>query len=237
MGRTIHCQQKNGSPKLYRSTRKRKTTITSVCEIVVHVNRMKFLPPRKDVPDIPSPTKDNPSPHSSPIDWNIDTFSDDSTLDLFPNQPDNFTIDDLFPEQPPITEEESHKNYHTNDQDVSLNLSHNNERAFDEFIQTPSSFFNFVPGTKTICNKPIFVGLLDTSKPHFCNKPSYNDITEVLYEVISKNEPPLRNIGYLCREWLRQKTITGYFFGAYDTTYQETPLLVTVQECAKMAVY
>ncbi|KAK4045670.1 hypothetical protein OUZ56_033453 [Daphnia magna] len=87
------------------------------------------------------------------------------------------------------------------------------------------------------CNKPIFVGLLDTSEPHFCNKPSYNDIKEVLYEVISKNEPPLRNAGYLCRQWLRQKTITGYFFGAYDTTYQETPLLVTVQECAKMAVY
>ncbi|KZS19909.1 Uncharacterized protein APZ42_013539 [Daphnia magna] len=214
-----------------------KTTTTSVYAIVVHVNRMKLLPPRTDVPDIPSPTKDNHSPHSFPIDWNIDTIPD-ITLDLFPNQPDNFTIDDLFPQQPPTIEEESHKNYHTNDHDLSLNPSTNNMKTANKQISICyfsyrmnlfnllllSSFLFLEPKPshgKEIstcdCNKPIFIGLLDTSEPHFCNKSSYNHITELLYEVVSKNEPPLRNIGYLCRQWLRQKTITGYFFGAYDT--------------------
>ncbi|KAI9559535.1 hypothetical protein GHT06_013540 [Daphnia sinensis] len=197
-------------PLNYAVQRENKNT-TTTSEIVVHVNRMKPLPPRESTPDSPSLTTDSPSFCPFPIDWVIETFPNDIT-DLFANQPDNFTIDDLFSEQPPITEDESCKNYHANDENQSLNLSTNSEK-----ISTCD------------CNKPIFVGLLDTSEPHFCNKPSYNDITEVLYEVISKNEPPLRNMGYLCRQWLRQKTIAGYFFGAYDTTYQETPLLVTVQ--------
>ncbi|KAI9560471.1 hypothetical protein GHT06_014495 [Daphnia sinensis] len=248
-------------PLNYAVQRENKNT-TTTSEIVVHVNRMKPLPPRESTQDSPSLTTDSPSSCPFPIDWDIETFPNDIT-DLFANQPDNFTIDDLFSEQPPITEDESRKNYHANDENQSLNLSTNIESIHTNFLQPKtthkktilswmnlfsllllSSFLFLKPKPshgKEIstcdCNKPIFVGLLDTSEPHFCTKPTYNDITEVLYEVISKNEPPLRNMGYLCRQWLRQKTIAGYFFGAYDTTYQETPLLVTVQECAKMAVY
>ena len=86
------------------------------------------------------------------------------------------------------------------------------------------------------CDKPIFIGLFDTGEPYFCNNPAYNDSTEIFYEVISRKEPPLQNIGFLCRKWLRQKTIVGYFFGSYDTTYLETPYLLTAHECEKIAV-
>ena len=62
-------------------------------------------------------------------------------------------------------------------------------------------------------------------EPYFCNNPVHDNVTEVLYEVISKKEAPLQNIGFLCRKWLRQKNIVGYFFGSCDSTYLETPLL------------
>ena len=87
------------------------------------------------------------------------------------------------------------------------------------------------------CEKPVFIGILDIGEPSFCNQPQYDETVEIIYEVISKNEPPLRNIGYLCRQWLREKTIVGYFFGAFDTTYLETPQLVTREECIKMIQY
>ena len=77
--------------------------------------------------------------------------------------------------------------------------------------------------TASDCEKPVFIGILDVGEPTFCNQPQYDETVEIIYEVISKNEPPLSNIGYLCRQWLREKTIVGYFFGAFDTTYLETP--------------
>ena len=55
------------------------------------------------------------------------------------------------------------------------------------------------------CDKPIFIGLFDMGEPYFCNNPVHDNVTEVLYEVISKKEAPLQNIGFLCRKWLRQK--------------------------------
>ena len=85
------------------------------------------------------------------------------------------------------------------------------------------------------CDKPIFIGLLDVGEPHFCNQPSNESVVEVSYELISKKDPPLTNTGFLCRQWFREKTIVGYFFGAYDTTFLETPYSLSIHECAKMA--
>ena len=72
-------------------------------------------------------------------------------------------------------------------------------------------------------------------EPYFCNNPVHDNVTEVLYEVISKKEAPLQSTGFLCRKWLRQKNIVGYFFGSYDTTYLETPYLLSAVKCDEMA--
>jgi hypothetical protein len=85
------------------------------------------------------------------------------------------------------------------------------------------------------CDNPVFIGVIDSDEPDLCREPLEDDYVDVVYEVIEQVEPPLTNIGYLCRQWLRQKKITGYFFGGYDTVFQETPYETTPEECLRMA--
>ncbi len=85
------------------------------------------------------------------------------------------------------------------------------------------------------CEKPVFVGLIDSSEPNYCRDTLEEDSQDVIYEVIEQVEPPLSNVGYLCRQWLRQKKITGFFLGGYDTVFTETPYEATPQDCWQMA--
>ena len=88
----------------------------------------------------------------------------------------------------------------------------------------------------TVCNclNPIFIGIIDTSIPDYCSYAVNTSITPVVYEEISKVAPPLTEIGYLCRKWLRVKTIDGFFFGGFDTVYQQIPYDVSPEECVHM---
>ena len=85
------------------------------------------------------------------------------------------------------------------------------------------------------CENPVFVGLIDSGEPDLCRAPLDGAVTDVVYEVIEQVEAPLTNIGFLCHQWLRQKIVTGFFFGGYDTVYQESPFETTADECRRMA--
>ena len=86
------------------------------------------------------------------------------------------------------------------------------------------------------CDNPVLVGLIDSVEPNICREPVQDTYLNVIYEIIEQVEPPLSSIGYLCREWTRQKTITGFFFGGYDTVNLETPFKATPDDCRRMAL-
>ena len=86
------------------------------------------------------------------------------------------------------------------------------------------------------CDNPVLVGLIDSVEPNICLEPVQDTYLNVIYEIIEQVEPPLSSIGYLCREWTRQKTITGFFFGGYDTVNLETPFKATPDDCRRMAL-
>ena len=85
------------------------------------------------------------------------------------------------------------------------------------------------------CEKPTFIGLIDPAVPGYCRDTVENDAQKVIYEVIEQVEPPLTNTGFFWRQWLRKKTITGFFFGGYDTVFSETPYEATPEDCWRLA--
>ena len=54
-------------------------------------------------------------------------------------------------------------------------------------------FTHCIEVTTCNCDKPIFKRLFDMGEPYFCNNPVHDNVTEVLYEAISKKEALLQN--------------------------------------------
>jgi hypothetical protein len=84
------------------------------------------------------------------------------------------------------------------------------------------------------CTYPSFIGIISMADPSYCSHPVLEKKKKVLYIEITKSKPPLENTGYVCRQWLRQKSIVGFFFGGQDTTYLETPQLTTPEKCLEI---
>ena len=79
-------------------------------------------------------------------------------------------------------------------------------------------------------------GLLDLEPPDYCSLP-YIAVQPLNaeYNVYTVESPQSKFEGFTCVAWEEKKTIVGYFFGSYDTTYETVTKSVTTEECRRMA--
>ena len=87
------------------------------------------------------------------------------------------------------------------------------------------------------CNKPVFVGILDTSEPEICIKSTpIEKSIPVQYSLISRFEPPLQEWGYLCRTFYKTIRTQTFFWGSYNIEHFESPLLTSEEDCWHMVI-
>ena len=71
----------------------------------------------------------------------------------------------------------------------------------------------------TVCNcqKQTLKGIIDFADPNYCDS-QHLEIAPIqgTYDFLTKNTVEWTAKGYLCLHWIREKSITGHFFGSYD---------------------
>jgi hypothetical protein len=85
----------------------------------------------------------------------------------------------------------------------------------------------------TVCNcsQAEIVGLMDIQQPSYCNA-SIETAVPTKYEFFITEEPYLSTwSGNLCMAWLKEKNVTGFFFGGFDTNTALNIQTVSTKEC------
>ena len=86
----------------------------------------------------------------------------------------------------------------------------------------------------TICNcqKPTLKGIIDFTDPNYCsiNNPEISSVNGS-YQLLTKNTIEWTTKGFLCMQWIKEKKVTGYFFGSYDTVFRTVAKEVSETEC------
>ena len=86
------------------------------------------------------------------------------------------------------------------------------------------------------CSRADNRGLLDLEPPDYCNLPFIaGQPLDAEYNVYTVESPQSKFEGFTWVAWEEKKTIVGYFFGSYDTTYETITKSVTADECKRMA--
>lgn len=86
------------------------------------------------------------------------------------------------------------------------------------------------------CDRVETIGLMDMEPPTYCAKqPEEENNKTSQYQFFVAKESHGEWKGYACWAWIHEKTIDGYFFGAFDTKEKVAATPVTQDECWKMA--
>ena len=83
-------------------------------------------------------------------------------------------------------------------------------------IINPSSALNI---TVCDCKSPKYIGIMDTETPAYCGPKIETDPIIADYQFFIKEEPHMSWEGFVCKAWLKKKTIDGLFFGGYATVF------------------
>jgi hypothetical protein len=76
-------------------------------------------------------------------------------------------------------------------------------------IINPSSALNI---TVCDCKSPKYIGIMDTETPAYCRPKIETDPIIADYTFFIKEEPHMSWEGYVCKAWMKKKTIDGFFF-------------------------
>ena len=89
--------------------------------------------------------------------------------------------------------------------------------------------------TTCSCEKPIYVGIIDTGLPQVCNQKSPDDMIKMIeYDEITRHDIPVNASGYLCKTFDKNKTTTMFFFGSWNIDVAEAQRETSVEECITM---
>lgn len=85
------------------------------------------------------------------------------------------------------------------------------------------------------CTQAEVMGLMDIQQPAYCDKKLKN-LQPVVdkYEFYINEEPHATWKGHLCMAWLKERKVTGYFFGSYDTIDSMSIQTISEIECKKL---
>ena len=85
------------------------------------------------------------------------------------------------------------------------------------------------------CSHADVIGLMDIQQPAYCDAKfiKQKPIVEK-YEFYITEEPHTTWKGHLCMAWLKERKVTGYFFGSYDTIDSMSIQSVSVNECRNL---
>lgn len=68
------------------------------------------------------------------------------------------------------------------------------------------------------CQQTEVVGLMDIKQPSYCNRELKKKEPVIdRYNFFITEQPHTRWKGHRCMSWVKERKITGYFFGSYDT--------------------
>ena len=98
-------------------------------------------------------------------------------------------------------------------------------------IINPSSALNI---TVCDCKAPQYIGIMDTETPAYCRPKIETDPIIADYTFFIKEEPHMSWEGYVCKAWLKKKTIDGFFFGGYDTVFYSEIQHLSEDDCIRM---
>jgi hypothetical protein len=98
-------------------------------------------------------------------------------------------------------------------------------------IINPSSALNI---TVCDCKTPQYIGIMDTETPAYCRPKIETDPIIADYTFFIKEEPHMSWEGYVCKAWLKKKTIDGFFFGGYDTVFYSEIQHLSEDDCIRM---
>ena len=85
------------------------------------------------------------------------------------------------------------------------------------------------------CQQTEVVGLMDIKQPSYCNSEIKKKQPIVdRYNFYITEQPHTKWKGHLCMAWVKERKITGYFFGSYDTIDTMRILTLSAEECRKM---
>ena len=84
------------------------------------------------------------------------------------------------------------------------------------------------------CKSPKYIGIMDTETPAYCRPKMETDPIIADYTFFIKEEPHMSWEGYICKAWLKKKTIDGFFFGGYDTVFYSEMQHLSENECIRM---
>ena len=74
----------------------------------------------------------------------------------------------------------------------------------------------------------------ETETPAYCRPKIETDPIIADYKFFIKEEPHMSWEGYVCKAWLKKKTIDGFFFGGYDTVFYSEIQHLSENECIRM---
>ena len=85
------------------------------------------------------------------------------------------------------------------------------------------------------CGQAEVIGLMDIQQPAYCDK-KLNNLQPIVdkYEFYIKEEPHTTWKGHLCMSWIKERKITGFFFGSYDTIDSMSIQTISETECKEM---
>ena len=67
------------------------------------------------------------------------------------------------------------------------------------------------------CKHADIIGLMDIQQPAYCDAKFIKQKPVIeKYEFYITEEPHTTWKGHLCMTWLKERKVTGYFFGAFD---------------------
>ena len=85
------------------------------------------------------------------------------------------------------------------------------------------------------CSQAEIVGLMDIQQPSYCDERLMQQKpVPTKYAFFITEEPHSTWKGNLCMTWLKEKNITGFFFGGFDTTTALNIQKVSVRECREI---
>ena len=85
------------------------------------------------------------------------------------------------------------------------------------------------------CKHADIIGLMDIQQPAYCDAKFIKQKPVIeKYEFYITEEPHTTWKGHLCMTWLKERKVTGYFFGAFDTVDSMNIQTISVNECKNL---
>ena len=85
------------------------------------------------------------------------------------------------------------------------------------------------------CGRAEVIGLMDVQLPSYCDSKITSDRAVMEdYNFFVTEEPHRRWSADMCMTWRKERTTTGYFFGAFDTIDSMSTSVTTTEECKQL---